>query len=283
MRRYGFVLTMVFALLLSACASLSGGRATIKVMTYNIRCGVCEEPTDINHWSRRKLLVADIFKNSAPDIIGLQEADAEQVQDLVISLEDYTSYGIGSEEGYTGSSNAILVKKSRFDIIESKTIWLSPTPNEISVGWDAHYNRTLTIVKLRDKKNGQIINYYNTHLDNMGAVARLQSAQMLAALIDGHAAEPTIVTGDFNGRPGFDAYRVLNQRLDDTAIISQTPHKGGQMSFNGFGREIVEGNKLDYIFVSKNFEALSSEIITSLYDGNYPSDHFSVLAEISYR
>lgn len=282
MRQYNLILIIAISCCLAACTSFSISSPTIKIMTYNIRCGVCEEPSDINHWSRRKVLVADIIQNANPDIIGLQEADAEQVQDLVNSLQIYDSYGVGSEEGYTGSSNAILVKKSRFEIIESKTIWLSPTPNQISIGWDAHYNRTLTIVKLRDKANGKTINYYNSHFDNVGAVARLQSALMLVALIDRHLAQPTIVTGDFNGRPGFDAYAAINQRLNDTAINARTPHKGGQISFNGFGNEIREGNKLDYIFASKNFKALSSEIITRLYDGHYPSDHYPVLAEISY-
>jgi endonuclease/exonuclease/phosphatase family metal-dependent hydrolase len=227
-------------------------------------------------------LVADIIKVSDPDIIGLQEADSQQVQDLVGSLIDYASYGVGSEEGYTGSSNAILVKKSRFDIIARRTIWLSPTPEQISVGWDAHYNRTLTIVLLRDKLSGKQINYYNSHFDNMGSVARLQSALMVGALIDSQETSSTILTGDFNGRPGFDAYLEIAKRLNDTAVTSVTPHTGGQISFNGFGKEIYEGNKLDYIFASRDFSAKTSEIITRLFDGHYPSDHFPVIAEIAY-
>lgn len=268
---------------LASCVSLSAPASSIKVMTFNIRCGYCEQPTDINHWSNRKAMVADIIEKSGADIIGFQEAEQFQIDDLMGLLNGFEAYGIGREEGDRGERNTIFVRKSRFEVLEKSTIWLSPTPNQSSLGWDARYRRTLTISRLRDKQTNKIINFYNAHFDHEGRAARYQSALAVLAEAAKHQGEPIILTGDFNDRPGFDGHAALSGKLRDTAITSQTPHQGGDMSFNGFGRDLRPANKIDYIFVSDNFTVKSSEIITRLYDGHYPSDHFPILSEVSYR
>jgi len=270
-------------ILIAACASISNPNPSFKVMTFNIRCGNCEQPTDVNHWSHRKALVADVIEKSGADIIGLQEAEQFQVDDLLALLGDFEAYGIGREEGDRGERNTILVKKARFEILDKQTIWLSPTPNQSSMGWDARYRRTLTISKLRDKETNKVLNYYNAHFDHEGRIARYQSSLLVVEQLSKHTGDPSILTGDFNDRPGFDGYVAITQKLNDTAVVSHTPHQGGDISFNGFGRDLRAGNKIDYIFVSNNFEVRSSETITRLYNGQYPSDHYPIVSEIVLR
>lgn len=273
-------LLVTLLLLLSACASFIKPPAAVKVMSFNIRCGFCEQPDSINHWSKRKILVADLIRKSGADIIGFQEAERFQITDLVAALPEYDWYGIGRDDGGSGEMNAILVRKSRFEIINPRTIHLSPTPNQVSIGWDARYKRTLTMAKLRDKATGQEFNFFNSHFDHIGTIARFEAAKIIVSEVQKLGAAPVILTGDFNDRPGFDGYLALAGALNDAAIATKTTAKGGDISFNGFGQSILAGNKIDYIFASKNLVVNSHEIITKLYNGNYPSDHFALLSEI---
>ena len=87
----------------------------IKVMTYNIRCGFCEDSSSVNNWSKRKYLVVYLIKNHNPDLIGLQEAEMLQVNELIEMLDEYDWYGVSREEGKEGGeSTAILYRTKRF-------------------------------------------------------------------------------------------------------------------------------------------------------------------------
>ena len=108
---------------------------TIKVMTFNIRCGSCEKPEDVNNWKNRKYLAARVVKEQNPDLIGLQEAEKFQIDDLINLLEKYNWVGAGRDDGKNGGEfTAIFYKKDKFSNEESSTFWLSETPDKPSKG-----------------------------------------------------------------------------------------------------------------------------------------------------
>src|SRR5690606_39307421 len=81
----------------------------ITIMSYNIRCGFCEDSSNINNWGYRKYLVAYLIKSHNPDLIGLQEAEMFQVNELIEMLDEYDWYGVSREDGKEkGESTAIL-------------------------------------------------------------------------------------------------------------------------------------------------------------------------------
>ncbi len=258
---------------------------TARVMSYNIRCGSCERADDVNHWSRRKLLVADVIAKSGADVIGLQEAELFQVQDLAALLRDFDWAGVGRDDGKEkGEMNAVLVRRSAFSITSQKTLWLSPTPDQVSKGWDAMLNRTLTLLQLRSRSTGKELNFLNTHLDHMGRDARNESARLIAKTVQNLGVNrPVILTGDFNAKSDFPGYTWLTATLRDAASVTRTPTMGGGISFNGFGTDLQPGNKIDYVFVSQGTEVGSHRIITDLYDGLYASDHFPIAVEVHWH
>src|SRR6188768_2326540 len=81
---------LLLTLSVNACAN-----NLFTVMTYNIRCGLCEPKENPNNWEKRKYLVAHLIKTHNPDIIGLQEAELFQIQDLVEMLDEYSWMGVG--------------------------------------------------------------------------------------------------------------------------------------------------------------------------------------------
>ena len=273
--------------LIAGCAQPSGtvGSAqSLVVMSYNIRCGSCEAVTDVNHWSRRKTLVADVIRKSGADLVGLQEAELFQVTDLVELLRDFDWYGLGRDAGdQRGEMNAVLVRRSAFEIESRRTLWLSSTPDIASRGWDAMFNRTLTHVALRSKSGGRRLHFINTHFDHMGALARLESAHLIARTAQELAGkEAVLLTGDLNLRSDHPAYTALTHVMQDAATTSETLAMGPTMTFNGFGKDIEPGNKIDFVFISRGLRSRSHAVIGDLYQGHYPSDHFPVVSTLRF-
>ncbi len=257
----------------------------ITVMTYNIRCGFCEDSSSVNNWSKRKYLVAYIIKNHNPDLIGLQEAEMFQVKELIEMLDEYDWYGVSREDGKEGGeSTAILYRKKRFSLEQEQTLWLSETPELVSKGWDAAYKRTVTITKLKDLMSSKGFYYFNTHLDHIGETARTESSKMIAAEIGEYSKEyPVILSGDFNYRSTSDGYKIITGKIFDTKLISKTESNGGNITFNGFGKDIQSDNMIDFIFVNDKVEVLKHIVDTATFNGLYPSDHYPVISEIRIK
>jgi endonuclease/exonuclease/phosphatase family metal-dependent hydrolase len=148
-------------------------------------------------------------------------------------------------------------------------------------GWDAAFNRTLTLVRLRDRRSGREFRVVNTHFDHAGEQARIESARLIARLsASPEARSPLVVLGDFNATRDSETYRVLAGALRDSALVSRSRPRGGEASFNDFGKGREPGKLIDFIFVSEGIDVLSHRILTKRYRGRYPSDHFPLLARI---
>lgn len=294
MRAFQLFWLMLLATLTTSCASplalapgdqaatVNATALTLRVMSYNIRCGSCERADDVNHWSQRKFRVAKLINEAQVDLVGLQEAEKFQVDDLIELLRDFDWVGVGRDDGQTkGEMNAVLVRRSVFSIESQQTLWLSETPQQISSGWDAMFKRTLTLLRLKERQRGRELYFLNTHFDHHGAQARSQSAQLVAQTVRNLPNRlPLLLTGDLNLRADSASYQTLSSSLRDAERVSLQAPTGGDISFNGFGKDIQRGNKIDYIFVSSKVGVRSHQLITALQQGYYPSDHYPVLVEV---
>lgn len=256
----------------------------ITVMSYNIRCGFCEDSSDVNNWSNRKYLVAYLIKSHKPDLIGLQEAEMFQVNELIEMLDEYDWYGVSREDGKVkGESTVILYKKKRFKPLTKKTFWLSETPNRVSKGWDAALKRTVTIIKFRDKKLNREFYYANTHFDHIGEKARTESSRLIIDLLSKYSDKyPIIFSGDLNYTSAAEGYKILSDKLFDSKLIAEK-ESGGNITFNGFGKDIQPENKIDFIFVNDKLKVFNHIVDTTLFNGLYPSDHYPVIAEMIFQ
>lgn len=257
----------------------------IKVMTYNIRCGYCEDSSSVNNWSNRKYLVAYLIKSHHPDLIGVQEAEMFQVNELIEMLGEYNWYGVSRENGKEqGESTAILYNKKRFEALSKQTLWLAETPKQVSKGWDAAFKRTVTIIKFMEKQSHKEFYYANTHFDHIGERARTESSRLIVKELSKYSTDiPVIFSGDLNYTASSEGYKIISKKLFDTKIASKTENTGGNISFNGFGKDIQPDNKIDFIFVNDKVEVLNQLIDTTTFNGLYPSDHYPVIAEIKLK
>jgi len=260
----------------------------IRVMSFNIRY---DEPRDgVNAWSNRKQKVADVIRFHKVDLVGVQEALLTQLRDLESMLPDMAWCGVGRTDGKeAGEYSAILYRKSRFQLQECKTFWLSPTTETPgSKGWDAAFPRIVTWAKFRDRRSKKTFIYFNTHFDHVGQTARVESSKLIVARLGEIAGKlPFVLTGDFNVVESNEAYKTImagNERmkLSDAKYVSVNPHFGGDSTWTAF-KQIEPGRKIDYVFVRAGMKVLEHGILADQWNGLWASDHFPVLAEVELR
>jgi endonuclease/exonuclease/phosphatase family metal-dependent hydrolase len=274
----------LIVLLIFIFFSILSNAQELKVMTYNIRLDVAVDGE--NAWPLRKEFLTSQIQFYEPDIFGIQEAKPHQVSDISTMLSKYDQVGIGREGKGKGESSNIYYKKDRFILKESNTFWLSETPNKISQGWDAAFNRVCTYALLKDKKTRKNIWVFNTHLDHVGEIARTKGIELILSKIAKLNTKnyPVIFMGDFNSEPTDERIISLKTQMDDSRDISKEKPFGPIGTFNGFKYNEQVTLLIDYIFISKNntLKVQKYGILSDSKDFKYPSDHLPVFVKLIY-
>ena len=250
----------------------------IKVISYNIRY---DNPNDgVNIWDNRKLTVTKFIINEIPDFAGLQEVTYPQLTFLSESLMNYDYIGVGRDDGKTkGEYSPIFYNKNKYKVMLENTFWLSPTPNRISIGWDASMERICTYGLFKNIETQQKIWVFNTHFDHKGTQARKKSTDLILHTIKSKNEEnfPVILTGDFNlGDDSLSIQKIQNQMKDVLIGINKSNKYYG--TYNGFQFENINEKRIDYIFTKDLIQLKAEHIhLKTPYKG-WASDHHPVLA-----
>ena len=190
---------LLFVLLCELCWGLQA--QDLKIISFKIRYNSWNNIDGENGWPYRKAAVVRMILEEHPAAIGLQEALIDQLQYLDSCLPDYQRIGVGRDDGMeAGEFMAIYYDTSRLQLLDYETRWLSETPGEPSLGWDAACRRTVTVAHFLDRKSGEDFAYLNTHLDHVGKKARAEGAKLIAALVNSYGPHemPVIIGGDMN-------------------------------------------------------------------------------------
>ena len=281
--------TIVFTLTSCACfctffafASPILAGEPLKAMTFNIRLATGDDGDNV--WSKRKGFALKVIHDANPDVLGVQEAQPSQVDELVDALPEYVNVGVGRRPDGSDEFSAIYFRRDRFHLSDAGTFWLSETPTVPgSTTWGNSLPRIATWVRLLDRTDKRRLIVINTHWDHESQPARLNSGKLLAARVHELAgdAEPVIVMGDFNATPNNPAMVALIEEgnLRDTFRIAH-PDETNICTFNGFGRT-PNGPKIDAVLVSPQWQVEDAEIVR-VRDGElFPSDHWPVTATVA--
>jgi len=253
------------------------------VASFNIRY---DNPKDSgNLWVNRAPIVSNLIRFHDFDVFGIQEGLKNQLEDISAALPGYERYGRGRDDGKeAGEHSAVYFKKDKFKLVKSGDFWLSETPNVPAKGWDATCcNRICSWVYLEDIKSKKKFYLFNVHFDHQGVVARKESGKLMVQKIKEIAGnEPVLLTGDLNGSRESEWYLTIANSglLKDAHSGVKFPYENNASS-NGFRTPRGMG-VIDHIFMSKQFTASKWGILTDTYFGKYPSDHFPVMATVSF-
>ena len=262
----------------------------LRVMTFNIRNSYARDGE--NDWKHRNELVYQTIRDYLPAILGLQEANHAQQNELLTALPEYDFVGIGAKGGIKGQYCSILYLKNRFRVDETETYWLSDTPTVPSSTWGNHHLRIFTYARLIEKETGHIIHTYNCHLDDGSKKAREKSVRQIGEhILQQPSNQPFILMGDFNAPENSVTMQQLGnfntQKKESIHLASDSfrmlhPQKKDVGTYHGYNGN-TQGDKIDSIFVSPTTEVLQAFIIRTSSNDRYPSDHFPVTATLRFK
>lgn len=269
--------TIILVLIFSGTAF-----AQHSAMTFNIRFNA---PDDSDDWQElRKVRVANLVRFYEPDMMGIQEGLHHQVMFLDSALTKYSYVGVGRDDGKTGGEySALFYKPTVLEVLDSGTFWLSETPDEVSVGWDASMERISTWAKFSIKETGEELLVFNAHLDHVGPESRLKALILIheRAVAWNPDEVPVIIMGDLNAVPEAPSIQFLSSVMKDAKMISESKPYGPEGTFNGFDVAHPLDRRIDYIFVSDEIRVHKYGVLSDTQDQRTPSDHLPVYVSFS--
>ncbi len=269
----------------------------LRVMTYNMLYNEKSAEAllpEKYQWNARKPRLLEYLAFAKADIIGSQELQEDQVQEVMSALEnDYSYYGVKTRvnEGRT-DTNAIFFNSKRLELIDSKTISYEKRMED----------NAFTYCRFKDKITNKLFSVMNTKLTWGNTERRLAEASQLSEFANSLPSdEPVLVLGDFNLFPftehknnlffdGTYVEKVLTEHLKDAKNNSIFGYFGPLCSITNskknlapfIGPELI-GFVLDHILVNDRVEVLSHGIDVARVNGEFPSDHFPVIADVFFK
>lgn len=165
-------------------------------------------------------------------------------------------------------------------MIKWGTFWLSETPEEPSMGWDAACKRTATWALMKCRKTGKKFYFVNTHLDHKGSEAQKNGLKLIVDRIDDINPEgyPMVLTGDFNITPDNPNLVELDSKMQSVRKVAEKTDSHD--TFNGWGRG---KGVIDYIYASGFSAYPEYQTVTKRYaDRKFVSDHYPVCAVLVF-
>ena len=259
----------------------------LRVATYNIEHN---DPNNIgNPWSNRKTLVKEMFGKYDFDIVVVQELSKSQLDDMQSLVPEYSFVGTNVKgelaSGYLWVT--VFYKKDRIEIKEFGEFWISATPTILSKGWDAGQYRICTWAKARDKATQKEFYFFSVHLDNTGTAAKTNGVQLLLDTVPIiSAGYPAIITGDFNAAQTTSYYMLMvsGNNIKDTYSLTTNRINSTSTTFNNYDANRIGVSRIDHVFVTTQqpIKIHNWAVLTDIFNGKYPSDHFPVMTEISF-
>lgn len=269
------------ALILSFAPGLALAQSSLRVMTFNVRLPLASDGP--NDWEHRRALAAETIARVSPDVIGTQELFKEQGDYLVAKLPRYGWIGVSRRGGDSDEHMGLFYRSDRMRMVKSGNFWLSDTP-EIpgSISWGNLYPRMVTWAQFETRAGKRRFYAFNTHFPYRAEdeAARMKCAELLLARIARMAGtSPVVLTGDFNTTPDSGAHALLTRSFAD--VWEKTRRRQGPAeTFHAFSGKA--DRRIDWI-LTKGFTPRRVTTVTDHRGALHPSDHFPVVADLTWR
>lgn len=255
----------------------------LSIMTFNLKFATPDPP---NSWVQRRPVTSKMINIIKPDIIGTQEGLYHQLCEINDDCPEYAWIGLGRGGGSRSEFCAIFYRISRLEPVEFDHFWLSDTPDLInSRTWGNKNTRMVTWVKFIDKNTGREFYFINTHLDHEVQLAKEKGARLILNRISSEFDPnlPIILTGDFNAiSPRDPVYAIFTGQggFTDTWYSAKEYNGNDFSTFHDYKGPELNGPHIDWILTRGSVVTESTGVVVYDIDGQYPSDHCPVVAEV---
>jgi len=322
-------------------ASASAPALPLRVVTHNIRYAATSLFDGERPWSERAPLVlsqlqhevrhvvptvvAGDLTNASPSYTGaaficLQEVLHSQLVDLMAGLNGvpnggkkaepasgpvWKHIGVGRDDGKRkGEYSPIIYPVQLLELLHHETVWLSPTPEKPSKGWDAGSIRLLTVGVFEHRRTKRRVLAANTHLDNAGSESRRESVAIILRTLQrvhgkwaagSNETLGIVLVGDFNSFTTQEAYVAMRESgylRDLHEEVAPTARYGDIITFTGFGpdQDKDEQGRIDFVWLGPADKPDTESIwkpegyavLPNLFEaGVYLSDHRAVVGDVT--
>ncbi|MGL5575111.1 MAG: endonuclease/exonuclease/phosphatase family protein [Sarcina sp.] len=253
-------------------------------MTFNLKYDFIDSGE--NGWNNRCSKLVKVIKDNNPIIVGTQEGLKHMLIDLENRLENYAYVGEGREGKNQGEYCGIFYDKEKIEVKHWEQFWLSETPSVVgSKSWDTACERICTYGRFKNKETLEEIMVYNTHLDNVSEMARIEGIKLILDRCKKNNLDnklPFLIMGDFNCIKTDEVFNVIkNYRDDKFKVINLYDVIENEIlgTFHNFTGVLDEGI-IDFILVSEEFDCESLYTDERKIGDGYPSDHYPVIATL---
>lgn len=278
----------------------------LRVMTFNLLSSAKKSKSF--PWSQRREGIVEVFETLQPDVVGTQEANLEQLNDLRDRLPGYDFVGegnlgpdqAGNEDNWY---SAIFYRRSTVRLLPmpGESFWLSPSPEQPASRFALASRPRVAVWSLFEHQDtGKPFLFGTTHLEAFMPGHRRHGARLIQEYIQRKLKEmgqdmPVFLTGDFNASSGSTEIRDLGQETGDRAALydawSHAGHAEGPhaATFRGvdfrdrIGNWLLGHRRIDYVFFRGQLEVSTVDRVDFdqlLADSSTPpSDHYPVVAE----
>lgn len=259
--------------------------------------------TESRNWDNSKKAVAELIVKLDCDLIGMQEVTSVCRDDLAKLVKKaggkkYKLWWVNTyPEGHKNVvGNAVFYDKKKFKLSKQNIYYFSPTPEEMSKGWDCkrHYRAAL-VTEVTHKKSGKKFYFMATH-GPLKKVANGHAGRLLVVFDKNYNTEnlPAIVVGDMNARPGQTFHNYMCSYFQDAFLVAEK--KCGTIgTFNGSGEReanfTLPNRRIDHIYVRSTEKGkievkdykVNRDKATIAGEQHYPSDHNPVVVNLKLK
>lgn len=270
----------------------------LMIMSSNVRFASARDKssnpdTGERDWTNRKSAYYAMVNYYRPAVIGLQEAQKEQVQDIKNNCSGYNHYGLGRKQGkdiladdsYWGlvpgtqageESSTILYRTDLITLGDHGTFWHSTTPNTAGSYYSAMTDKvpqTSTWAILTYKPTNKQFFLLNTHLSLYDS--RPDEIALIMSTVNSKNTGnlPVIMTGDWNlveGDSWLDPIEAAYSNARHTAQI--TDYYG---TYHWWG---TQSKIIDHIYYKGIGDCYLYRTDKRKWNDLYISDHYPVYA-----
>lgn len=250
----------------------------IKIVSANVRTWSPTDTLKKSWFYRADLLLTDIGEQT-PDIIGFQEVTRIHYKYLCENLLGYDNVLEYRDNSPLSEACPIFYRTDRFELIDKGSFWLSETPDKMSKDWGAACYRICSYVILKESDSESQLVVFNTHLDHISDVARINGIKVVLEKIKQFGSLPSIIMGDFNADESSETYKVATDSFFDAKYQTENTMIGA--TYQNWGKSLEREN-IDYFMISKTGISVNGyKIVDKTFDGVYPSDHYPIYLSIS--
>lgn len=252
-------------------------RTSIATMSFNISYLFDKnKPAEVTRAER----LVNIVRTYQPDTVGFQEANPDWMEYLTEHLGDL--YGsVGEHRIGNGKQNdeagPVFYKKSKFDLVDSGTYWLSTSPTTKNSKYPgASLPRIMTYALLQDKVTGEKIAHINTHLGTESSDVRKGQISVILRMVEAKKLTdyPFVLTGDLNASNT--AY--FDELFGQLGCVNSTKvTEAGDTTVETFpgGHNVI-----DYLYITKSSTGVKNyQVCVAQYENDRVSDHNAILID----